>query len=132
MKEAEREFGFLVETAVFLQSAFFTRSDEGYFGCGYAASFNRVGNVPRVDGETGSNVAFAWGVSHTFIGPQIAIRAKAKVSGMALAAGRAEIPAASAVPLTTASTPRASINLRINKHSPLEPCKFSPSVRSPH
>ena len=26
-------------------SATFTRSDEGYFGCGYAASFHRVGNV---------------------------------------------------------------------------------------
>ena len=54
-------------------------------------------------------------LDHAVIDPQIAIRAKAKVSGMALAAGRAEIPAASAVPLTTASTPRASINLRTNK-----------------
>ncbi len=30
------------------RTASFTRSDEGYFGCGYAASFHHVGNAPRV------------------------------------------------------------------------------------
>ena len=39
MKEAE------YDSSIDFPSASFTRSDEGYFGCGYAASFHRVGNA---------------------------------------------------------------------------------------
>ena len=45
-------------------SASFTRSDEGYFGCDYAASFHRAGNAPRVDGEQTQTSLDARGVAH--------------------------------------------------------------------